>query len=298
MVLTINQLTKSFGNVTAVNSISFDIERGQVFGILGPNGSGKSTTLGMLLGVIRPDSGHYSWFGEGQAGKHRRRLGALLEKPNFCPWLSGQQNLKITAYVRGLPHIEQSVQSSLQKVGLWADRLKAFSSYSLGMKQRLAIAATLLGDPEVLVLDEPTNGVDAEGIIEIRETIKELAGEGKTIVLASHILDEVEKVCTHVSIMKQGNILQSGAISDVLTVEDTVEVAARELGKLGDALKACELVRDFEIKNELCLVHLKEGKPLEDLNRFLLDQGVSVYHLVQKKKSLEAHFLELLGNEK
>ncbi|NRA44838.1 MAG: ABC transporter ATP-binding protein [Oligoflexales bacterium] len=298
MVLTINELTKRFGNITAVNGISFDIERGQVFGILGPNGSGKSTTLGMLLGVIRPDSGHYSWFGEGQVGKHRRCLGALLEKPNFCPWLSGRQNLNITGYITGVEHLEQSVQSSLQKVGLWADRFKPFSSYSLGMKQRLAIAAALLGSPEVLVLDEPTNGVDAEGIIEIRETIKELAQEGKTIVLASHILDEVEKVCSHVGIMKQGNVLQSGAISEVLTVEDTVEVGARDLSLLSEALKDCNLLRDFEVRDGLCLVHLHDDKPLEDLNRFLLEKGVLVNHLVQKKKSLETHFLELLGNEK
>lgn len=298
MVLTINHLSKRFGNVTAVNAVSFTIEQGQVFGILGPNGSGKSTTLGMVLGVIRPDSGDYSWFGEGQKGKNRRRLGSLLEKPNFCPWLSGQQNLRLTGYIRGLSHLEQAVQSSLQKVGLWPDRLKPFSSYSLGMKQRLAIAAALLGDPEVLVLDEPTNGVDAEGIIEIRETIKDLAAAGKTIVLASHILDEVEKVCTHVGIMKQGNVLQSGAISEVLTVEDTIEVGARDLNSLSNALRDCDLVRDFELKSGLFLVHLQAGKFPEDLNRFLMDSGIVVSHLLQRKKSLEAHFLELLGNQK
>ncbi|MFK7826907.1 MAG: ABC transporter ATP-binding protein [Oligoflexales bacterium] len=298
MVLTIDHLSKRFGDVTAVDNISVNIERGQVFGILGPNGSGKSTTLGMLLGVIRPDNGNYSWFGEGQFGRNRRRLGALLENPNFCPWLSGQQNLRVTGYIRRLPHLEQAVQSSLQKVGLWADRFKPFSSYSLGMKQRLAIAATLLGSPEVLVLDEPTNGIDAEGIIEIRETIKELASEDKTIILASHILDEVEKVCTHVSIMKQGSILQSGAISDVLTVEDTIEVAASDLEQLSEELKSCDLVRDFETKKDLCLVHLKEDRKLSELNRFLVEKGLGINHLVQKKKSLETHFLELLGNQK
>ena len=297
MILTVEELSKSWGKHRAVDRVSLSVGRGQVFGLLGPNGSGKTTTLGMILGVLRPDSGTIRWFKRNHSSRNRKKIGSLLEKPNFSPWLSGRDNLKVVADVKGVCSGPDEISRILRLSGLEKNGDKKFSGYSLGMKQRLAIAATLIGDPEVLVLDEPTNGIDASGISEIRELIRSLAGRGCTIILASHILDEVEKICSHVSIMSKGKILESGSIASVLSQGGQFEIAATNRNSLEEALCTCPFVSSFSASKKGFLVRLnKESRP-EFLNTWLVEKGIQICYLADKHKSLESHFLALLEKE-
>ena len=206
-VLQIDNISKSYGVVRALNNVSFSVPKGTVFGILGPNGSGKTTLLGIVMDVLKASGGSYSWDGKPSTEEIRKQLGTLLETPNFYHYMSAEDNLKIAARIKGRG--EDDIEKVLHLVNLYQRKSSKFSTYSLGMKQRLAIASTLLGDPDILVFDEPTNGLDPAGIAEIRELIKDLNRKGKTIIMASHILDEVEKVCTHVAIIQKG-VLKTG----------------------------------------------------------------------------------------
>ena len=290
-VLQIENLSKNFGSIRAVNGVSLSIEHGTTYGILGPNGSGKTTLLAMVLGVRKANNGTYQWFDKNNFSLDRKKIGAILETPNFYPYLSGYRNLKIAADIKGVPY--QEIDRVLHLVNLYERRKSKFSAYSLGMKQRLALAAALLGDPEVLVLDEPTNGLDPQGIAEVRSLINKIAGAGKTIILASHLLDEVEKVCTHVAIMKSGRLLSNGSVKDVLGNNEVVEISNEDLEKLKQTL-----VRNPEIKtiaqegNKLVLT-LSENMDIAGLNKYLVEQGIMLTHLAVKKKSLEAEFLEI-----
>ncbi|MGB5356207.1 MAG: ATP-binding cassette domain-containing protein, partial [Eudoraea sp.] len=214
-ILTVNQLTKKFGYLTAVDNLSFSIEKGNVYGILGPNGSGKSTTLGIVLNVVNATSGSFSWF-DGNTSTHDalKKVGAIIERPNFYPYMTAIQNLKLVCKIKEVPF--SKINDKLELVGLLDRKDSKFRTYSLGMKQRLAIASALLNDPEILILDEPTNGLDPQGIHQIREIIKKIASEGTTILLASHLLDEVEKVCSHVVILRKGKKLYSGRVDGML----------------------------------------------------------------------------------
>ncbi|HRI79140.1 MAG TPA: ATP-binding cassette domain-containing protein [Cyclobacteriaceae bacterium] len=223
-VLSIQKLTKNFGKLCAVNQIDFEVKRGEVFGMLGPNGSGKTTTLGMLMGVTLPSSGSFTWFGEPPTNRQRKKIGAVLEHPIFYPYLTGQQNLELMALIKEAP--VANINKVLDLVDLTARRNHEYKTYSLGMKQRLAIASALLNDPVVLILDEPTNGLDPMGIAEIREIIKKIALDGKTIILASHLLDEVQKVCSHFAILRKGTLVHYGPVDDVGKGEETIEVVA------------------------------------------------------------------------
>ena len=223
-VLSITNLTKKFRRLTAVNNLNLEVKRGQVFGMLGPNGSGKTTTLGMLMSVINPTSGSYSWFGEAPTHHFRKKIGAVLEHPIFYPYLSGQKNLELNAMIKQCP--PENIPNVLELVELADRRDDKYKTYSLGMKQRLAIASALLNDPTVLILDEPTNGLDPMGIAEIRELIKKIAANGKTIILASHLLDEVQKVCSHFAILRKGNLIHSGPVEEVSKGTETIEVRA------------------------------------------------------------------------
>ena len=209
-IIETRELTKRYGtrpekSVLAVDRVSFAVEEGQVFGFLGPNGSGKTTTIGMLVGIINPTGGSFRLFGASDAKgllAARSRVGATLETPNFYPYMRGRDNLRVAAAIKGVGR--SRIEECLELVGL-ADRAKhRFSTYSLGMKQRLALAATMLSDPELIILDEPANGLDPQGMREIREIIHILAGRGKTIFLSSHLLWEVERTCTHVAIVRRG----------------------------------------------------------------------------------------------
>lgn len=293
-VLAVNGLSRRYGSDYAVQDLSLSVQAGNVHGILGPNGSGKSTTLGMLLGVIRPTSGSFQWFdGTGSPAAARRRIGSILERPNFYHHLSGIQNLEITTAIRGRGR-EREIKSALDRVGLGPVRDQPFSQYSLGMRQRLSLAAALIGEPDVLVLDEPTNGIDAQGIADVRRIILQCAGEGKTILLASHILDEVQKVSSHISILKEGRVLESGPVDQVLGGGDFIEVACADAVALGRLLENLEIVDRFHRGADFFSVYLKEGSDAADLNACLVGAGQVPFHLVRARGSLENRYLELV----
>lgn len=291
-VLSISNLTKHFGRIKAVNNLSLEVQRGQVFGMLGPNGSGKTTTLGMLMGVINPTAGHFSWFGQAPTHHVRKKIGAVLEHPIFYPYLSGQKNLELNAMVKECP--PGNIPNVLELVELTPRKDDKYKTYSLGMKQRLAIASALLNDPTVLILDEPTNGLDPMGIAEIRELIKRIAANGKTIILASHLLDEVQKVCTNFCVLKRGDLIHVGPVSTVGNGAETVEVYADSPG-LHEILTSFSGAHSINRENGSYQVALLEGFQSADLNRFLFEKGIVASHLVTKKKSLEKQFLEILA---
>jgi ABC-type multidrug transport system ATPase subunit len=291
-VLSIKNLTKHFGRIKAVNGLNLEVKPGQVFGLLGPNGSGKTTTLGMLMGVTNPTSGNFYWFGEEPTPQLRRKIGAVLEHPIFYPYLSGQKNLELNAMIKQCP--EENIPKVLELVELTDRKEDKYKTYSLGMKQRLAIASALLNDPTVLILDEPTNGLDPMGIAEIREIIKKIAANGKTIILASHLLDEVQKVCSHFAILKKGNMIYSGPISDVGQGEVTVEVNA-DVENLKDILVSFSGSEMVTRENGVYLISMRDGFHGRELNEFLFNKGIVATHLVTKKKSLEKQFLEILS---
>ena len=295
-VLTLQNISKSYGKIQALNNLSFEIPQGCVFGVLGPNGSGKTTLLSIILDVLKADSGSFLWFGQPGSPEQRKKIGSLLETPNFYHYLSAVNNLKITNSISGRGDY-LGIDAVLQKVNLFERKDSRFSSYSLGMKQRLAIAAALLGDPKVLVLDEPTNGLDPVGIAEIRELIIELSKKGHTIIMASHLLDEVEKVCTHVAIIKKGSLLTTGAVEDVLADEDTIEISAADTTALAAAMKGYG--NNIKVLQDGSFLHVSMPKGtarLEDVNNYCFGKGIVLNHLVFKKKRLEAKFFELTNN--
>lgn len=291
-VLTINGLTKNFGKLCAVNNLNLEVKRGQVFGMLGPNGSGKTTTLGMLMGVVNPTAGAYSWFGEVPNHHVRKKIGAVLEHPIFYPYLSGQKNLELNAMIKQCP--TENIPNVLELVELTDRRHDKYKTYSLGMKQRLAIASALLNEPTVLILDEPTNGLDPMGIAEIRELIKKIAANGKTIILASHLLDEVQKVCSHFAVLKKGNLVHSGPVDEVEKGAEIVEVNA-DVPNLNEVLMTFSGTSSINRENGFFQVTLRDDFHGKDLNQFLLDKGIVANHLATKKKSLEKMFLEILS---
>lgn len=297
VVLSIKNVAKSYGAVKALNGVSFDVPQGSVFGILGPNGSGKTTLLGIVMDVLKANSGEFLWFGQpGGSPDQRRKIGSLLETPNFYSYLSALDNLKITQAISGRGN-KKEIDEVLKKVNLHQRRFSSFKSFSLGMKQRLAIGAALLGSPKVLVLDEPTNGLDPVGISEIRNLILELKDQGHTIIMASHLLDEVEKVCTHAAILKTGNLLTIGNVEDILMDEDIVEVSAADLHKLAALLKTMGSAITIDEKaGTVQLVLPKNSARMEELNQHCFNNGVVLTQLVLRKKRLEARFFELTNN--
>lgn len=293
-ILEISNLKKVYKDTTAIRNLSFTVQKGQVFGLLGPNGSGKTTTLGILLGVLRQTEGSFSWFGNGDKDENRRRIGALLETPNFYPYLSARDNLVVAAKIKGMSNYEERIDEILRRVNLYERRKSKFRTFSLGMKQRLALASTMLSDPDVYVLDEPTNGLDPEGIAEIRNIILDIAKEGKTIIIASHILDEVEKVCTHVAILRKGDLLQIGSIREILTQDRLVMLKSQDLHHLAETLRdfpECEFVK--EEAGEL-LITLNENVDPSEINKKLSDRGIYLSGIKEHRKNLESTFLEII----
>jgi ABC-type multidrug transport system ATPase subunit len=295
-VLSINKLTKKYGNITALDEVSFDVPAGSIFGLLGPNGSGKTTTLGIVMDILKQTSGSFQFSGMMPTADTRKNIGTLLETPNFYHYLSAQKNLEIAAAIKGRG--KNDIGAALEKVNLAHRKDSKFSTYSLGMKQRLAIASCLLGNPDLLVFDEPTNGLDPEGIAEIRTLILRLAQEGKTIIMASHLLDEVEKVCTHVAILKKGKLITAGAVDDVLVNEDIVEVSADDITNLESVL--LRLGGHFstlkQVGNNFQLFFSMGKANLAEVNQHCFNHGIVLNHLQLKKKSLESKFFELTNN--
>jgi ABC-2 type transport system ATP-binding protein len=294
-ILSLRNITKSYGRIKALQGVSFDVPSGSVFGILGPNGSGKTTLLGIVMDVLASNSGSYKWFENVPTEKQRREIGTLLETPNFYHYLSAQHNLEITAAIKHKP--AEDIERVLKLVRLYERKDSKFQSYSLGMKQRLAIAACLLGNPSVLVFDEPTNGLDPSGIAEIRQLIIELASEGKTIILASHLLAEVEKVCTHVAILQQGVLIKSGDVKSALSQEEWMELGSAEMEKLKTVLEQLPGISKILITGEHFQVYFNPPSPDPAwLNTYCFEHGIVLNFLQPGKKSLESAFIELTNN--
>jgi len=293
-ILEISGLSKRYGRIQAVNQLDLQIKKGSVFGLLGPNGSGKSTTLGILLGVTQKDSGDYKWFGEEPTADSRKRIGAILESPTFYPYLSARQNLNIVSEIKNVDR--DRISEVLTQVGLIERADYPFKTFSLGMKQRLAIASALLADPELLILDEPTNGLDPQGIAEIRELIIDIAKSGKTIILASHLLDEVQKVCTEFAVLKTGNKIFQGSVAESLSGNDGVELAADNMNELERLCNGYKNAFRINTNNLGRLVmSFKDEEDISQFHKYLIENGIVLTHLSYISKSLEKQFLELLS---
>ena len=295
-ILKINNLNKIYNKrVHAVKNVSFEIKKGNVYGILGPNGSGKSTTLGIVLNVVNKTSGDFEWFG-GQVATHDalKKVGAIIERPNFYPYMTAKENLELVCKIKGTPF--SKVTEKLELVGLLDRQNDKFRTYSLGMKQRLAIASALLNDPEILILDEPTNGLDPQGIRQIRDIIRIIASQGTTILLASHLLDEVEKVCSHVVVLRKGEMLYQGSVHDMIENNSFFELKSDDKEQLKLALQNHPSVEKIEEEEGKVLVYLKQDIAAKELNSYLFEQKIVLEHLVKRKNSLEEQFLELTKN--
>ena len=295
-ILTLRNLDKKFGKVHAVNNLSFEIKKGNVYGILGPNGSGKSTTLGIILNVVNKSSGEFLWF-DGSLSTHEalKKVGAIIERPNFYPYMTATQNLQLICKIKGVS--TENIDEKLKIVNLYERRDSKFRTFSLGMKQRLAIASALLNDPEILILDEPTNGLDPQGIHEIRQIIKKIAANGTTILLASHLLDEVEKVCSHVVVIRKGIKLYSGRVDEMTASNGFFEIKVEtNEEKLLRLLEAHPTIGNVKKEGELIMATLDETISATDFNTYLFDNGIVLSHLVKRKPSLEQQFLDLTNN--
>ncbi|MFD1015975.1 ABC transporter ATP-binding protein [Winogradskyella rapida] len=295
-ILTINNLTKKFGYLTAVKNLSFTINKGNVYGILGPNGSGKSTTLGIVLNVVNKTQGDFHWF-DGTISTHDalKKVGAIIERPNFYPYMTAEQNLKLVCRIKGVDYAK--IDEKLEIVGLLDRKTHKFRTYSLGMKQRLAIASALLNDPEILILDEPTNGLDPQGIHQIRQIIKNIAANGTTILLASHLLDEVEKVCTHVVVLRKGEKLYSGRVDEMINSHGFFELKADKHEELLRVLEAHNTIDKVKVEGELITAFLNAPMSASEFNQFMFNQNILLSHLVKRKESLEEQFLQLTDHQ-
>lgn len=292
VVLEIKNLTKRYGKFTALDNLNLTIDSGNVYGLLGPNGSGKTTTLGVILGILAKSSGEYQWFGGEYGNKYRTHIGAILETPNFHPHLRGEENLRIIAHIKGMS--QSDFDRELEIVNLLHRKDTKFSAYSLGMKQRLAIAATLIGDPDVVIFDEPTNGLDPQGIAEVRHILKRVADSGKTVILASHILDEVEKICSHVCIIKDGRLLATGPVGSILSKNTIqVELAAADMPQLQSILQRQVWFQDIHESGGIFTCVVSDTTTPAEINRLLFDNGIVATHLVARKRRLEEEFLEI-----
>ena len=296
-VLLVENLSKTYGRIKALQDVSFEVPEGTVFGILGPNGSGKTTLLGIVMDVLRSTSGKYLWNGQAGSDEQRRQMGTLLETPNFYHYLSGETNLKIAAEIKGRG--KENIDAALKTVNLYERRKSKFNSYSLGMKQRLAIASTLLGDPDVLVFDEPTNGLDPAGIAEIRELIQKLNKQGKTIIMASHILDEVERVCTHVAIIQKGVLKTVGSVEEVLAVNTTnkviIEISSEDNELLKSALSELTGVQKVSENENDLIITCDDTLSAAKVNQHCFSKGIILNKINVKRISLESRFLEITG---
>jgi ABC-2 type transport system ATP-binding protein len=295
-ILSLKNLDKKYGVVHAVNNLSFDIQKGNVYGILGPNGSGKSTTLGIILNVVNRTSGEFSWF-NGKLSTHEalKKVGAIIERPNFYPYMTATQNLALICKIKGIS--TEKIDEKLATVNLFERRHSKFRTFSLGMKQRLAIASALLNDPEILILDEPTNGLDPQGIHEIREIIKQIAANGTTILLASHLLDEVEKVCSHVVVIRKGIKLYSGRVDEMTASNGLLELKVEENeADLVAFLNNHNAILKVTKEHETIIATLNENLSAAAINKELFNKGFILNHLVKRKPSLEQQFLDLTNN--
>ncbi|MFK5855605.1 MAG: ATP-binding cassette domain-containing protein [Bacteroidota bacterium] len=291
-ILEIVDLSKNYGKIKAIQHLNLTINKGQVYGILGPNGSGKTTTLGMILDVVAPNGGNFKWFGGLPNVDARKQIGAILETPCFLPYLTAVQNLEIVAHIKKSGN--DRIDTVLKQVGLFDRKDYKFKTFSLGMKQRLSIGAALLSNPPVLILDEPTNGLDPQGIAEVRELISQIAQQGKTIIMASHLLYEVQKVCTHFCVLKQGVKIHEGAVNDALGEINVVEVISDDNEVLKSKLEAYEGVEKITPNGNSLNLTIKDGYKARDINDFCFENGIVLKKLLTHTNSLEKEFLKIL----
>lgn len=290
-VLTIKGLSKSYGKITALENLNLEIEAGKVYGLLGPNGSGKTTTLGIILGILKADTGSYEWFDGKYGPYHRKKIGAILETPNFYPYKNAVDNLKIISHIKGIK--QDNYDHVLDLVNLSHRKLSAFRTYSLGMKQRLAIAATMIGEPEVVIFDEPTNGLDPQGISEVRQTLTQIADSGKTVILASHILDEVEKICSDVAIIKNGVMLATGPVGSILSSDVFIELKAENMDELNRMLNDLNWIKDLRVDKGMLQGTMDPAHSISEINRMAFDHDITLTHMVARKQRLEEEFLQI-----
>ncbi|WP_259067204.1 ABC transporter ATP-binding protein [Mucilaginibacter sp. X4EP1] len=292
-ILKLHNISKTYGDKKVLDGITLDIPEGAVFGVLGPNGSGKTTLLGIVLDVIKCDGGYCEWVGNGAGKFNKMKVGSLLETPNFYPYLNAEQNLKITALIKQSDYADIAVV--LNQLDLTASKKKMFSTYSLGMKQRLAIAACLIGNPEIIILDEPTNGLDPEGLADVRALIKHLHAHGKTIIVASHLLDEIEKICTHVAVLNKGKLVASGTVKEVFNYPDIIEVSSKHIDHLCDALQQFHYASKITREGNMIRVFFREDElHPERLFRFCAEKGIDLNHLQVVKNNMEQSFFDLI----
>jgi ABC-2 type transport system ATP-binding protein len=291
-LLELNELTKKYGGLTAVNKLSLSLTKGKVYGLLGPNGSGKSTTLGMVLNVINPTSGTFQWY-DGSLTTHEalKKIGAIIERPNFYPYMTALQNLTLICKIKQCS--TDTIEELLKLVNLWDRKNSKFSTFSLGMKQRLAIAAALVNQPDLLILDEPTNGLDPEGIHQIRELILTIAQQGTTILLASHLLDEVEKVCTNVIVLKNGVKYYEGEVEGLSQSFGYFEIATENNEQLLNFLEAHPAIGEISKENKYYKVNLTQDISTAVFSKELQKKGILLTHFSKKQPSLESQFLSL-----
>lgn len=294
-VLSIRNLSKKYGSITALDNLNWEIEKGNVYGLLGPNGSGKTTTLGIILGILNQTSGSYQWFDGKYGDNPRKHIGAILETPNFYPYKNAIENLKIISHIKGLKTADYD--GLLELVKLSHRKTSAFRTFSLGMKQRLAIAATMIGDPEVIIFDEPTNGLDPQGIAEVRTTLKGIADSGRTVIMASHILDEVEKICSHVAIIKNGKLLATGPIGAILSDDLLLEIGSDDLESLNTFLSEISWIKSVKPKNGVLECMMGEEHSVSEINQLAFQKGITLNHLVGRKQKLEEEFLSITSKQ-
>ena len=296
-VIRTDGLTKRYGHVLAVDGLSLDVPRGRIYGLLGPNGSGKTTLMSMLLGLVRPTAGSFTLFGnspeQGGLDKELHRIGALIETPTFYPYLSGRNNL---AYFQGISGHGDAAEldSLLEQVGLGGRGGDKFQTYSLGMKQRLGLAYTLLGDPELLVLDEPTNGMDPAGMAEVRDLIRGLAREDRTVILSSHLLNEVEQVCDSVAILSHGRLIAQGDVAELLQERGSPQVRLRTTDdrKAWEILNALAWVDGVSADNGFLVASIEADRSWE-ITAALSRNEVYVAEMTPAQISLEQYFLDV-----
>lgn len=289
-------LTKRYGNrITAVEDLDLTIERGEVYGFLGPNGAGKTTTLRMLLGLIKPSSGTATVLGE-EPGTPTglARVGALVESPAFYPYLSGRDNLRVMARYSGVAL--SRVEEVLRQVELSGRADDKFKKYSLGMKQRLGVATALLKDPELLVLDEPANGLDPKGMADMRGIIRKVRGEGKTVLLSSHLLGEVEQICDRIGVILKGKLVAERTMEELRGREGGLLVRAEPLEEAERVVKNLPRIEEARVVDEMLQLTVDPARAAE-INAGLVNAGVRVSELRPVERSLEEMFLELTGGE-
>ena len=295
-VIQTHELSKRYGRILAVNKLSLEVPRGHVFGLLGPNGSGKTTAMGMLLGLVKPTSGTFTLFGSEvphQDALHR--IGAIVETPSFYPYLSGYNNLAFFQGISGTGSSDE-LDQLLNTVGLASRGKDSFKTYSLGMKQRLGLAYALLGSPDLLFLDEPTNGMDPAGMAEVRDLIRSLATGGRTILLSSHLLNEVEMVCDSVGILSKGNLIKQGKVADLIQTGEQIRISTTDNAKALEILSGLDWVEEAVSDDQGLLITAPSDRSAE-LSIALNQSQVYVSSMVTVRTSLEEYFLEVTGND-